>query len=317
MSKPKILVTGANGQLGTALKTLSAAYPAFDFIFLTKEELPIHRIELVAQYFSTVKPAYCINAAAYTAVDKAETDKENAFLINGDAVGVLASACSKFETKFIHISTDYVFDGTSPTPYKETDRTNPANTYGLSKLRGEALCLLNNKDAIIIRTAWVYAEHGNNFVKTMLRLMKERPEINVVSDQVGAPTYAGDLAEAILTIVNSESATGNRQSEDGKRQSKNGNGQSAAGSNSHSDIKWVPGIYHYSNQGRISWYDFAVAIKELSGSACKVNPIPTTQYPTPAKRPAFSLLDTHKIQYTYQLKIPDWKDSLQRCLQKL
>jgi dTDP-4-dehydrorhamnose reductase len=322
MSKPKILVTGANGQLGTALKTLSAAYPAFDFVFLTREELPIHQIELVAQYFSTVKPAYCINAAAYTAVDKAETDKENAFLINGDAVGMLASACSKLGTKFIHISTDYVFDGTSPEPYKETARTNPANTYGLSKLRGEALCLLNNADAIIIRTAWVYAEHGNNFVKTMLRLMKERPEISVVSDQVGAPTYAGDLAEAIMTIVNCESVPPiggmNRQSEEGNRQSKNGNGQSATGKNSsESDIKWVPGIYHYSNKGRISWYDFAVAIKELSGSACKVNPIPTTQYPTPAKRPAFSLLDTHKIQYTYQLAIPDWKDSLQRCLQKL
>jgi dTDP-4-dehydrorhamnose reductase len=190
-----------------------------------------------------------------------------------------------------------VFDGTSPEPYKETARTNPTNTYGLSKLRGEALCLLNNEDAIIIRTAWVYAEHGNNFVRTMLRLMKERPEINVVSDQVGAPTYAGDLAEAILKIVNRESAIGH-----------NG-GQS--------DIKWVPGIYHYSNKGRISWYDFAVAIKELSGSGCKVSPIPTSQYPTPAQRPAFSLLDIHKIQYTYQLTIPDWKDSLQRCLQKL
>lgn len=296
MSKPKILVTGANGQLGTALRTLSAAYPAFDFIFLTREELPIHRFELVAQYFSTAKPAFCINAAAYTAVDKAETDKENAFLINGDAVGVLASACSKFGARFIHISTDYVFDGTSPAPYKETDRTNPANTYGLSKLRGEALCLLNNGDAVIIRTAWVYAEHGNNFVKTMLRLMKERPEINVVSDQVGAPTYAGDLAEAIMTIIKQNTAFRTQHSEEGR---------------------WVPGIYHYSNQGRISWYDFAVAIKELSGSACKVNPIPSTQYPTPAKRPAFSLLDTHKIQSTYQLTIPDWKDSLQRCLQKL
>jgi len=297
MTKPKILVTGAYGQLGTSLKNLSAAYTAFDFIFVDRDVLPIQQAELVAQYFATVRPAYCINAAAYTAVDKAETDKEEAFLVNGDGAGILASACHQYGAKFIHVSTDYVFDGASPDPYKETDRTNPTNTYGLSKLRGEALCLLNNADAIIIRTAWVYAEHGNNFVKTMLRLMKERPEINVVSDQVGAPTYAGDLAEAILKIVNRESAIGN-----------NGG---------HSDIKWVPGIYHYSNKGRISWYDFAVAIKELSGSACKVNPILTTQYPTPAKRPAFSLLDTHKIQYTYQLTIPEWKDSLQRCLQKL
>lgn len=284
MAKPKILVTGANGQVGTSLRTLSAAYPSFDFIFLAKDELPIHRFELVSQYFDAVKPAYCINAAAYTAVDKAETDKETAFLVNGDAVGVLASACGKYGTKFIHISTDYVFDGTSPEPYKEDTRTNPVNAYGVSKLRGEALCLLYNPDAVIIRTAWVYSEHGNNFVKTMLRLMKDRPEINVVSDQIGAPTYAEDLAEAMLEIVKKE---------------------------------WVPGIYHYSNTGRISWYDFAVAIKELSGSACKVNPIPTSQYPTPAKRPSFSLLDTHKIQSTYQLVIPAWKDSLQRCLQRL
>jgi len=287
MSKPKILVTGANGQVGMSLRTLSAVYPAFDFVFLTKDELPIHRFELVSQYFDVVKPAYCINAAAYTAVDKAETDKEAAFLINGDAVGVLASACAKYGTKFIHISTDYVFDGTSPEPYKEDTRTNPVNAYGVSKLRGEALCLFYNPDAVIIRTAWVYSEHGNNFVKTMLRLMKERPAINVVSDQVGAPTYAEDLAKAMLSIVSAE-GTG-----------------------------WAPGIYHYSNQGRISWYDFAVAIKELSGSTCAVNPIPTAQYPTPAKRPSFSLLDTHKIQATYQLTIPEWKDSLQRCLQRL
>lgn len=287
MAKPKILVTGANGQVGMSLRTLSAAYPAFDFVFLTKDELPIHRFELVSQYFDVVKPAYCINAAAYTAVDKAETDKETAFLVNGDAVGVLASACAKYNTKFIHISTDYVFDGTSPEPYKEDTRANPVNAYGVSKLRGEALCLFYNPDAVIIRTAWVYSEHGNNFVKTMLRLMKERPAINVVSDQVGAPTYAEDLAKAMLSIVSAE-GTG-----------------------------WTPGIYHYSNQGRISWYDFAVAIKELSGSTCAVNPIPTAQYPTPAKRPSFSLLDTHKIQATYQLTIPAWKDSLQRCLQRL
>ena len=295
MAKPKILVTGGHGQVGQSLRNLSADYPSFDFIFVDKEDLPINRFELVSQYFDVVKPAYCINAAAYTAVDKAETDKETAFLVNGDAVGVLASACRKYGTKFIHISTDYVFDGTSPEPYKEDTPTNPVNAYGVSKLRGEALCLLYNPDAVIIRTAWVYAEHGNNFVKTMLRLMKERPAINVVDDQVGAPTYAGDLAKAMLEIVNRQSATGNEQ---------------PAG-------QWVPGIYHYSNTGRVSWYDFAVAIKELSGSTCTVNPISSAQYPTPAKRPSFSLLDTRKIQATYQLEIPAWKDSLQRCLTHL
>ncbi|MBO9564602.1 MAG: dTDP-4-dehydrorhamnose reductase [Niastella sp.] len=288
MAKPKILVTGGKGQVGMSLQLLSASYPAFDFIFVDKEELSIDRFELVSQYFDVVKPAYCINAAAYTAVDKAESDKEVAFLVNGDAVGVLASACKKYGTKFIHISTDYVFDGTSPEPYKEDTPTNPVNVYGVSKLRGEALCLYYNPDAVIIRTAWVYCEYGNNFVKTMLRLMKDRPELNVVSDQVGAPTYAVDLAQAMLEIISRESSAG-----------------------------WVPGIYHYSNQGRISWYDFAVAIKELSGSSCAVNPIPTARYPTPAKRPSFSLLDTHKIRATYGLTIPAWKDSLQRCLQRL
>lgn len=295
MAKPKILVTGGKGQVGMSLQALSAGYPAFDFIFVDKEELSIDRFEGVGQYFDVVKPAYCINAAAYTAVDKAESDKDTAFLVNGDAVGVLASACKKYGTKFIHISTDYVFDGTSPEPYKEDAPTNPVNVYGVSKLRGEALCLFYNPDAVVIRTAWVYCEYGNNFVKTMLRLMKERPELNVVSDQVGAPTYAGDLAKAMLEIV---------------QQAEAGNQQPATGT-------WQPGIYHYSNQGRISWYDFAVAIQELSGSACKVNPISTAQYPTPAKRPAFSLLNTHKIRATFQLSIPDWKESLQRCLQRL
>lgn len=288
MAKPKILITGANGQVGLSLRDLEVKYPEFDFVFVTKDELPIHRFELVARYFDVVRPAYCINAAAYTAVDKAESDQETAFLVNGDAVGVLASACKKFGTRFIHISTDYVFDGNSPEPYKENTPTNPVNTYGISKLRGEAFCLLHNPDAVIIRTAWVYSEHGNNFVKTMLRLMKDRPSINVVNDQIGAPTYAGDLARAMLEIVRKE----------------------VAGA-------WAAGIYHYSNTGRISWYDFAVAIRELSGSACAVNPIPSSQYPTPAKRPSFSLLDTQKIRNTFQLIIPAWKDSLQLCLQRL
>lgn len=287
MSKPTILVTGANGQLGSALKGLADAHPEFDFIFVSRAEMPIDEPETVQHFFQTHRPAYCINTAAYTAVDKAETEKVQAFRINGEAVGLLAAVCAAFGTKFIHISTDYVFDGSSPEPYKEESPVNPVNTYGLSKLKGEALCLYHNPDAIIIRTAWVYAESGNNFVKTMLRLMKERPAINVVNDQVGAPTYAVDLAAAILTII------------------------------SRSQLASHPGIYHYSNKGRISWYDFAVAIKELTGSACVVHPIPSSQYPTPAKRPSFSLLNTQKIQDTFGLTIPDWKDSLQQCLHRL
>jgi dTDP-4-dehydrorhamnose reductase len=174
-------------------------------------------------------------------------------------------------------------------PYKEDAPTDPVNLYGASKLKGEQLCLQTNPDAIIIRTAWVYSSFGKNFVKTMMKLMHDRPAINVVSDQVGAPTYAADLAKCIMEIV----AIANLP----------------AGSQ-----RWVPGIYHYSNQGRISWYDFAIAIKELTGSACTVNPIPTEQYPTPAKRPAFSLLDTSKIQHTFQCTIPEWKESLQKCI---
>jgi dTDP-4-dehydrorhamnose reductase len=284
-AKPIILVTGANGQLGKELQVLAEFYDDHSFIFTTKEELPIQEEAQVQQYFSKQKPAFCINCAAYTAVDKAESDKETAFAVNATATGILAAASRSHNTKFIHISTDYVFDGQSPVPYKEDAPVNPINTYGATKLQGEQLCLEKNADAIIIRTAWVYSGFGNNFVKTMLRLMSERPSINVVNDQVGCPTYAADLARAIIHIITTK--------------------------------QWKPGIFHYSNKGRISWYDFAEAIKELTHSNCTINPIPSSQYPTPARRPSFSLLDTHKIFETFHCEIPDWKDGLERCLQKL
>lgn len=284
MTKPVILVTGANGQLGKELQVLAEFYDDHSFVFTTREELPIQDEEKVKHFFTKHKPAFCINCAAYTAVDKAESDQETAYAVNATATGILAAASRDHKTRFIHISTDYVFDGQSPVPYTEEAPVNPVNTYGASKLKGEQLCLENNPDAIIIRTAWVYSGFGNNFVKTMLRLMKERPSINVVNDQIGSPTYAADLARCIITIILG---------------------------------KWQPGIYHYSNQGRISWYDFAEAIKEFSHSDCVVNPIPSSQYPTPAKRPSFSLLDTHKIGKTFNVEIPDWKDGLERCLQKL
>lgn len=286
MNNPvKILVTGANGQLGKELKQLSSSFPQFEFQFLSREDLPIHHFELVRNFFNAYHPAYLINCAAYTAVDRAESEKELAFQVNGEAVGVLAAVCKEKNCRFIHISTDYVFDGTVTTPYKEDHPTNPQSVYGASKLEGEQQAFQFNPDSIVIRTAWVYSEFGKNFVKTMLKLMSEREELSVVSDQVGSPTYAADLAAAILHIISSG--------------------------------KWQAGIYNYSNEGVISWYDFAVAIKELAGSNCKVNAIPTSAYPTPAKRPAYSVLDKSKIMATFDLPIPGWKKSLVTCLKRI
>lgn len=281
----KILVTGANGQLGKELKQLSSSFPQFEFHFLSREDLPIHHFELVRNFFNAYHPAYLINCAAYTAVDRAESETELAFQVNGEAVGVLAAVCKEKNCKLIHISTDYVFDGTATTPYKEDHPTNPKSVYGASKLDGEQQAFRFNPDTIVIRTSWVYSEFGKNFVKTMLKLMPEKEELNVVSDQVGSPTYAADLAAAILHIISSG--------------------------------KWQAGIYHYSNEGVISWYDFAVAIKELAGNNCKVNAIPTSAYPTPAKRPAYSVLDKSKIITTFNLQVPGWKKSLETCLKNL
>ncbi|MBM3415818.1 MAG: dTDP-4-dehydrorhamnose reductase [Bacteroidetes bacterium] len=286
----KILVTGANGQLGKELQQLAPGFPDYEFIFLSKEDLPIHHFEMVRHYFSVYHPAYVINCAAYTAVDRAETEKERSCQINGEAVGVLAAICKENNCRLIHISTDYVFDGTATVPYKEEDTTNPQSAYGASKLEGEQQAMQFNPDCIIIRTSWVYSEYGKNFVKTMVKLMGEKKEIHVVNDQVGSPTYAADLAEAILQIIaNCQSSIVNCQG----------------------------GIYHFSNTGIINWYDFALAIKELTGSTCKINPIPTSQYPTPAKRPAYSVLDTAKIQKVFGIRLKEWKDSLKACISKL
>jgi len=280
--QPTILVTGSNGQLGKELQQLADAYPQYKFVFASREDLKLHHYGLVENFFIATKPQYCINCAAYTAVDKAESEVDMAMLVNGEAVGHLAAVCKKYQTKLIHISTDYVFDGESEEPYSEEDATGPINTYGHSKLLGEQLCMKENEEAIIIRTSWVYSSYGHNFVKTMVRLMSERNEINVVDDQIGSPTYAADLTKAILEII-------------------------ASG-------KWQNGIYHYSNEGKISWYEFAVAIKELTKSNCTVHPIPTSAYPTPARRPHFSLLNKSRITTTYHLTIPRWKTSLAKCL---
>jgi dTDP-4-dehydrorhamnose reductase len=282
-AKPKIVVTGGNGQLGKELQEISSSYPQFEFYFLTREDMPIDQFELVRNYFSALKPAYCINCAAYTAVDKAESEKNLAFLINGEAVGVLAAICKEYDTKFIHISTDYVFNGEATYPYTENFPTDPINVYGASKLEGERNAMQFNPDSIVIRTSWVYSSYGKNFVKTMMRLMNEKDEIKVINDQVGSPTYAADLAEVILQII----------------------------------LDWKPGIYNFSNEGIITWYEFAVAIKEIINCPCDIKPIITAEYPTPARRPGYSVLDKTKIQETFDVQLKNWTERLTICIEKI
>ncbi|HVS95130.1 MAG TPA: dTDP-4-dehydrorhamnose reductase [Puia sp.] len=282
----KVLVTGAGGQLGRELQRLAASYPAFEFLFFSREQLAIDQPAQVQEAFAANRPDWCINCAAYTAVDKAESDKATAFRINGDGAGYLAKACRESGARLIHISTDYVFDGARPVPLKEQDPTGPINVYGASKLEGERQVMQQHPDgSVIIRTSWVYSEFGNNFVKTMIRLMNERPSIGVVDDQIGSPTYAADLAGAILLILSAR--------------------------------KFIPGIYHYSNEGQVSWYEFARAIRYLIHSTCEVRPIPTAQFPTPAGRPAWSLLDKTLIQDSYGVPIQPWDRSLAVCVNRL
>jgi len=281
----KILVSGSNGQLGSELKELSFDYPSATFTFFSRDELSVLDKEALQTAFKVYGPDYFINCAAYTAVDKAEEEKSVAFEINGEAVGTIAELCSQYNCRLIHISTDYVFNGTGAKPLSETDNIDPVNAYGASKLMGEQLAFKNNPDSLIIRTSWVYSSYGKNFVKTMIRLMNEKQSISVVNDQIGSPTYAADLAQAILQIIFSN--------------------------------KWTPGIYNYSNDGVISWFDFANEIKKIVSSDCVVNPISTEKYPTPAQRPAYSVLDKSKIVDTYGLELKPWKESLKHCLQKL
>jgi dTDP-4-dehydrorhamnose reductase len=284
MATKKIMVTGADGQLGNELKELAAAYPDYDFLFFNSAGFPVDDEGIAKNLLGENRPGFLINCAAYTAVDKAESETERAEEVNGRSVGRLALLCHQVNTKFLHISTDYVFNGKQSTPLKETDVVDPVNAYGASKLLGEQLAV-RNPDTVIIRTSWVYSSYGKNFVKTMMRLMREKESIQVVSDQFGSPTYAADLAAAIMQIVSAP--------------------------------KWIPGIYHFSNKGRISWFDFAVEIKNLIGASCKVWPIATEQYPTPAKRPMYSVLDTTKIQETYHIETKEWKESLRICIGKM
>ena len=281
----KILVTGANGQLGSEIKVLASQYPHFDFVFTDIDDFPLDKAEEIIANFKGIQPDIVINCAAYTAVDKAEQDQTTADAINHLAIATLASLCAESGAKLVHVSTDYVFDGSSPVAYTEEDLPNPKSVYGATKLAGEIACLKNCPESIIIRTAWVYSEFGNNFVKTMLRLMTERDSLGVVNDQVGSPTYAADLAQVILTILDSS--------------------------------KWEPGIYHYSNAGEISWFDFASDIKEIAHKTCDIKGIPASSYPTPAERPAFSLLDKSKIKAVYGIEPIDYKLSLKKMMARL
>ncbi len=291
--KPKILVTGSNGQVGKELKDISDSFQQFDFVFLSRADMPIHHFELVRNFFITLKPAYCINCAAYTAVDRAEEEKEKAFQVNAEAVGVLAAICKEYGTKLIHISTDYVFNGHATVPYKEDSLTDPQCVYGLSKLEGEKQAQALNPEVIIIRSSWLYSVHGKNFVRTMIRLMQEKNEISVVDDQRGSPTYAADLAESILKIIVHSHIN-----------------------DQHSIVNWVPGIYHYCNEGVVSWFDFANEIKNIIKSTSIIKPISTVEFPTAAMRPAYSALDCSKIQKVFNLKLKNWKSSLKACIDK-
>ncbi|MCC8170725.1 MAG: dTDP-4-dehydrorhamnose reductase [Parabacteroides sp.] len=284
-----ILVTGANGQLGNELQLLASENPTYRFFFTDVDTLDICNREAVTAFVSENRMDYILNCAAYTAVDKAEDQAALCEKINSDAVRNLGEAAAATGARVIHVSTDYVFDGTRHTPYAETDPTCPRSVYGHTKLAGEKALLAACPDSVIIRTAWLYSVYGNNFVKTMLRLGKERDEIKVVFDQVGTPTYAADLADAILAVVN----------------------QAEAG-----DFR--PGIYHFSNEGVCSWYDFTVSILKAAGiEGCRVTPIETKDYPAKAERPHYSVLNKAKIKSAYALTIPHWEASLAKCLEKL
>jgi len=280
----RILVTGKNGQLGRSIQKIVNEQSYDGFIFAGREELDMGSGSDIDQYFENNEFDIIINCTAYTAVDKAEEEQNLANQVNHLAVAQLAQIAKKQQAKLIHISTDYVFDGESDKPYTETDETNPINAYGKTKLAGEqALKEIMLTDAIIIRTSWVYSEYGNNFVKTMLRLGRERDELSVVSDQMGSPTYATDLANAILEIIKNKEFRGKDQTTQ---------------------------IYHYSNEGEISWYDFSKEIFKIAKIDCKVNPITTEQYLTPAKRPKNTLMDKDKITKMFGANIPNWKESL-------
>lgn len=281
----KIVITGASGQLGSELRDLLQDSTEKECYFLDRKQLPLEKVQIIQDILGMYQPDLIIHAGAYTAVDKAEDDQVTADLVNHIACEEIAQYCRLNGTKLIAISTDYVYDGSSKIALTEEAPTAPINVYGQTKLAGEEAIQKWCPEAVIVRTSWVYSTYGKNFVKTMCRLMAQRDEVRVIDDQIGSPTYAKDLAQAIIKIADAR--------------------------------VWKAGIYNYSNDGEISWYEFAVAIREIRSLNCEVHPIATTDYPTPAKRPKYSLLDKAKIKTTFQVNVPDWKYSLAEMLNEM
>lgn len=285
-----ILITGADGQLGSEIKELSDGITGWTFFFTDADSLDITSEMETETFFQRVQPDIVINCAAYTNVDKAESEPETAERINSEAAGILARMALKYHSQLIHISTDYVFDGHLCSPYIETDLENPQNSYGKSKLAGEKIILKENSDSVIIRTSWLYSSYGNNFVKTMLKLGRDCNNVKVIYDQTGTPTYARDLANVLI-----------RLSEIYK----------------NDPVSFIPGIYHYSNEGVASWFDFAKAVFEISETDCTILPVLTEEFQSDAKRPHYTVLNKSKIKTTFNIEIPYWKDSLKDCLSKI
>lgn len=285
-----ILVTGSNGQLGNEMRIVSEQLKQHTFFFTDVAELDITDKVAVNEFFKQNAPDIVVNCAAYTDVNRAESDLEKAELINATAPKILAECCKANGAKFIHVSTDYVFDGSAHLPYNETDKENPVSAYGTTKYHGEQNIVASGCEYVIIRTCWLYSSFGKNFVKTMATLGATKEELGVVFDQVGTPTYAADLANAIATII---------------------------AKTAQDSAAFVKGIYHFSNEGVCSWYDFTVAIMGLYNLNCRIKPLHTDEYPTPANRPAYSVLDKTKIKTTFGITIPHWYESLKVCVKKL
>jgi len=279
----KVLVIGSDGQLGLEFQKISNSFDSLSWFFSTIKTLDLLKLETISSFLNDINPSVIINCAAYTSVDKAETESKLADLINHEAVDIISRWTSDNNKKLVHVSTDYVFDGLSKLPLSENSNTNPINEYGRSKLKGEQVCLKNDTNSIIIRTSWLYSSFGNNFLKTMIELMKKNNSVKVVNDQIGSPTYAYDLAKVIIEIIMNN--------------------------------KNKSGLFHYSNVGETSWFEFARSIKELYNLDCKIIGVSSKEFKTPAKRPKYSLLNKSKIKTTFNLEIPNYKKSLKNCIE--